>query len=371
MATRGVYRRGKVWWIRYTGVDGKQIRESSGSAKLKAAEDLIKLRQAAVVKGEQPEVVKTKNSNFRELAEKYLGYCISQRDYVNKKSIVGMLVQEFGNLPLKSFTLDLVERYQAKILLTKVTQTTANKRIGILKHMFTKATDWEMVSESVSKAVHKVKLFKVDNTRTRFLSDTEIRELFQACDYVRVLKSGKVMKNSREHLKSIIAVALNTGCRRGEILSLRWEQIDLKHGFINLIKTKNTEKRSIKINDTLHETLSGLVRRIDIPWVFYNPKTGKQYKEVTHSFKTVCKRAEIDDFRFHDLRHTFASHLVMKGVDLTTVSRLMGHKSLTMTLRYAHLAPNHLANAVNVLNGTMNPTSTKLAQLTTKKDLAA
>ena len=149
---------------------------------------------------------------------------------------------------------------------------------------------------------------------------------------------------------------------------MRWGQIDLKHGFINLIKTKNTEKRSIKIND--HETLLGLVRRIGTPWVFHNPETGKRYLEVTHSFRTVCKKAGIIDFHFHDLRHTFASHLVMAGVDLTTVSRLMGHKSLTMTLRYAHLAPNHLANAVNLLNTTMNPISTKSAQLTTKKDLA-
>ena len=240
------------------------------------------------MKGEQPEVVKIKNGNFRELAKKYLEYCISQRDYVNKKSVVGMLVQEFGNLPLKSFTLDLVERYQAKILLTKVTPTTANRKIAILKHMFTKAGDWDMASESVCKAVHKVKLFKVDNTRTRFLSDTEIRDLYEACDHVKVLKNGKE-ENKREHLKPIIAVALSTGCRREEILSLRWEQIDLKHGFINLIKTKNTEKRSIKINDTLHKTLSGLVRRIGTPWVFYNPDTGKRYLEVTHSFRTVCK----------------------------------------------------------------------------------
>jgi len=312
----------------------------------------------------------SKNHRFGEFAQKYLEYCINQQDYVNKKSIVKMLIAEFGNLPLNSFTLDLVERYQAKILMAKVTPTTANRKIAVLKNMFTKACDWNLVSESVCKAVHKVKLFKVDNTRTRFLSDTEIRDLYEACDYLRPLRRGEMEKNTRQHLKAIITVALNTGCRREEILSLRWEQVDMKHGFINLIKTKNTEKRSIKINDTLWETLSGLVRRINVPWVFYNPDTGNRYREVTHSFKTVCKRAGIADFRFHDLRHTFASHLVMAGVDLTTVSRLMGHKSLAMTLRYAHLAPDHVSNAVNLLNGTMNPTSTKLAQCTNKKGLA-
>lgn len=371
MATKGVYQRGKVWWIRYTGLDGRQVRESSNSGKFKEAEAILKLRQAAVVKGEQPETVKIKSYTFAELASKYLDHCVHQRDYRNKKSIVGMQVMEFGSLPLKSFTLDLLERYQAKILLGRVSETTANRKIAVLKHMFTKAEDWNMVSESVSKVVHKVKMFKLDNTRVRFLSDSEIRELYEACDYVKVLKSGKVGKNKQAHLKPIIAFALNTGCRREEILSLKWEQVDLKHGFVNLIKTKNAEKRSIKINDVLHETLSGLVRRIDSPWVFHNPETGKRYREVTHSFKTACKRAGILDFHFHDLRHTFASHLVMGGVDLTTVSHLMGHKSLTMTLRYAHLAPDHVSNAVNVLNAKMNPVSTKLAQPTTKKDLAA
>lgn len=89
--------------------------------------------------------------------------------------------------------------------------------------------------------------------------------------------------------------------------------------------------------------------------------------DISGSFETACKWAGIVDFRFHDLRHTFASHMVMGGVDLTTVSRLMGQKSLTMTLRYAHLAPNHLAQAVNVLNASM-PISTILAQ-SEKKEL--
>jgi integrase len=97
---------------------------------------------------------------------------------------------------------------------------------------------------------------------------------------------------------------------------------------------------------------------LDVPYVFYDPGTGKAYKDVKRGFNGACRRAGIKDFHFHDLRHTFASHLVMAGQDLTTVKELLGHKALTMTLRYAHLAPAHKVNAVDVLDGILNEDST-------------
>jgi integrase len=146
----------------------------------------------------------------------------------------------------------------------------------------------------------------------------------------------------------------------------------MKHGFINMVQTKNGERRQIPINNTLREAMKGLTRRVDVPWVFYEvvTKQGKEiikrFGDIKRSFNTACKKAGIHDFVFHSLRHTFG-HLVMGGVDLTTVSRLLGHKSLTMTLRYSHLAPNHLTSAVSVLNSSMS-ISTDLAQ-NEKKDL--
>ena len=98
-------------------------------------------------------------------------------------------------------------------------------------------------------------------------------------------------------------------------------------------------------------------RRLDSPYVFTGDD-GKRFKYVNRSFKTACRKAGIKDFRFHDLRHTFASHLIMAGVDLTTVSRLLGHKTLTMTLRYSHLAPSHMVKAVDVLDNAINGKST-------------
>lgn len=95
------------------------------------------------------------------------------------------------------------------------------------------------------------------------------------------------------------------------------------------------------------------MRRLDVPWVFYDPFDGKSYKSVKHSFGAACRRAGIVDIRFHELRHTFASHLVMGGVDLKMVQELLGHEKLIMTLRYSHLLPAHKVKAVYILYGTL------------------
>lgn len=137
------------------------------------------------------------------------------------------------------------------------------------------------------------------------------------------------------------------------------------HGFILLDDTKSGKRREIPVNSTVQATLKGIIRRLDSPYVFVNSETVHErppvkegdpkrpaigrYLGVKRSFATACRKAKIKDFHFHDLRHTFASRLVMNGVDIVTVSKLLGHANLIMTLRYAHLAPNHLKNAVDVL----------------------
>jgi integrase len=210
-----------------------------------------------------------------------------------------------------------------------------------------------LIGQNTLERLRRVKLPKEENRRARFLSVAEFQRLIGAAE---------------PHLKPVLIFALNTGCRKGEILGLTWDRVDLKHGFIHLDKTKAGEPRQIPINATLRETLAGLVRRVDSPLVFYNPKPLDKPKtedpaavtktkraalgrwhDLKRSFATACRKAKLQDFRFHDLRHTFASQLVMAGVDLTTVSRLLGHASLTMTLRYSHLAPDHLKGAVDVL----------------------
>ena len=100
--------------------------------------------------------------------------------------------------------------------------------------------------------------------------------------------------------------------------------------------------------------LQGLTRRLDSPYVFCDPLTGKRYRDVKRSFASACRRAGIEDFRLHDARHTFISQLVMAGADLMTVKELLGHKTLAMTLRYSHLAPSHKMRAVDLLDSALN-----------------
>lgn len=206
--------------------------------------------------------------------------------------------------------------------------------------MFRKAVEWELVGEETLKHIRKVKYIKENNRRLRYLSKEECQALIDACE---------------PHLKPIVITALNIGMRKSEILNFRWDDVDLRHGFISLnqSKTKNAKLREITINKTLRVVLQGLTRRLDIPYVLYNNATGRSFGEVRNSFQAACRRAGIRDFVFHDLRHTFVSNLVMVGVDITAVKELIGHKALTMTLRYAHLAPSHEVRALDILNDTL------------------
>ena len=213
--------------------------------------------------------------------------------------------------------------------------------------MFTKAVEWGMVEEELRKCIRKVKLLPENNRRLRYLLPEECQRLIDSCD---------------EHLKPIVITALNTGLRKGEIFNLKWENIDTETGFIllNQAQTKNSERKEIPMNQTLLKTLKGIPRQFE--YVFANPLTGNRYNDVKRSFTTALKKAEIRDFKFHDMRHCFASWLVMGGIDLTTVKELMGHKDFKMTLRYSHLAPSHKIKAVDTLDTilTIKPTIQKL-----------
>jgi integrase len=307
--------------------------ESSRSTSRKDAEYLLTCRKKAVGEGKTPEIKRIKNYSFSQLAEEYLRWAERQRCFPTKKVLVGQLVAVFGNYPLRGFNSRLIEQYQTERL-QRNKPATVNRFLATLKHMFTKAVEWEMVEEDSLKKVRRVKLLKEPPGRLRFLSKKECHALIGACI---------------SHLKPIVVTALHTGMRKGEILGLKWEHVDFRHGFILLDNTKNGERREIYINDTLRATLEGIPHGLESEYVFTD-RNGRPFKEVKKSFATALSRAGVKDFRFHDLRHTFASHLVMAGKDITSVKKLLGHKSLNMTLRYSHLAPSHLVSVVKVLD---------------------
>ncbi len=141
--------------------------------------------------------------------------------------------------------------------------------------------------------------------------------------------------------------------KKGQLLEENISKLeDQQKYFILLDKTKNGTRREIPINSTLEELFQNLRRGPGSNYVFVN-KNGKPYRDINRSFSAALQRAGICDFRFHDCRHTTASHLVMAGIDLTTVKELLGHKDITATLRYSHLAPGHKRKAVQVLDRIM------------------
>lgn len=340
----GIYKRGKTYWITFTDATGKRRWESSKSQYYAAAGKLLSIRKTETAKGKLPEILaKRERTSFAKLAEKYIEFCSHQKNARDKSNIVNnFLVPHFQTNDVSSIKLSDFESFYAKQL-AAVSPSTANRRFATLKNMITKAVDWGFATEETLKAARKVKLLSEKETRRlRYLTHEEAGNLLSVC-------SGD--------LRDIVAVALSTGMRRGEILDLQWKyvRLDVGLGFIYIVRSKGAESRQIPISPELCEIFTRRKAGIedDNDYVFPSPVTGERRESVpggsNSGFGTACKMAGIEDFRFHDLRHTFASWLVMAGVDLTTVSRLMGHKSLAMTLRYSHLAPGHLHSAVKTI----------------------
>ena len=176
--------------------------------------------------------------------------------------------------------------------------------------------------------------------RVRFLDDDERSRLLEVC-----------LASSHRSLYPIVILAISTGMWQGEILDLKWKNIDLNRSQLALHETKNNERRAVPIVGLAHEVLTRLskIRRIDSPLVFPG-KDPKTPTTIRKAWGAVLQQAEIEDFRFHDLRHTTASYLAMNGATLAEIAEVLGHKTLQMVKRYAHLSEAHTSSVVERMN---------------------
>ena len=209
-----------------------------------------------------------------------------------------------------------------------VAKATVNRELAIIKRMFTLAVEWDVLEKGPASTV---KLFREEERTIRSLDPEEQRALVTACS---------------SDLRPIVLTAVNTGMRRGEIFDLRWESVDLRQGLITVAQSKSGRVRHIPINKQLEYTLLGLGARQE-GYVFHNG--GRRLTTIQKAFNNAVERAGIRKCRFHDLRHTFATNLVLGGVDLVTVKELMGHADIKMTMRYAHPTPEAKRKAVALL----------------------
>jgi integrase len=157
------------------------------------------------------------------------------------------------------------------------------------------------------------------------------------------------LKAKSKHLEAIIITALNTGMRKGEILSLKWENVDFKNSYITIERSKNGEIRRIPMNKQLTTILKN-VRELKRSTEYVFSNNGKPCTDIKTGWWRALRDTEITNFRFHDLRHTFGSRLGMAGVDIKTIQELMGHMDIKMTMRYSHPTPEHKRKAVEILD---------------------
>jgi integrase len=210
---------------------------------------------------------------------------------------------------------------------------TVNREFAFLKHVFTIAV---RDGKTDTNPVAKLKMLREPSGRTRYLSDEEETALLEA------LPSDEDRQR--------VTMLLHTGFRRGELLGLRWRDIDFKAGVLTIPKSKNGDARHVPMTSTVRAILSRRARPLDAATlVFPNTEGTRDLRWAKKTVPAALRAARIEDFRFHDLRHTFASRLAMESVDLMTIRDLMGHKTMTMTLRYSHLSPGHRQNAVERL----------------------
>ena len=266
----------------------------------------------------------------------------------------------FGNLALKEVTPRRVTAYKAGCREKGLAPSSIRYRLVLLNHAFNLAVrEWEWLRENPMARVGRV---KVNNERDRWLTHEEEKKLLDACMFYAIGKDDTKLPSY--WLREIVVFALNTGMRQDEILSLKWLHVDLFRKTATVVRSKNGEKRTVPLNRRLSELLKlkAKVRDIKGSYVFASKAGTKiHHRNLRRAFYKALDRVEIEDFKFHDLRHTFATRLVHAGIDLYKVARLLGHKDIRMTQRYAHHYPESLRDGVEVLDN-LTGKITNLAQ---------
>jgi integrase len=330
----GVYTRKdrKGLWISWTDAQGKRRYRKTDSATVQQARLLRSSKLLAAEKSRTLGFTPPGAETFAEVAVRFLAHQkarLSRKAYEREKGIVENHLKPFFNGQLASVRRVDVQRYITKRS-GKVSAHTVQKELNILKHLLSLAVEWDLIPLTPA---HRVKSPKVPPGRVRYLQPTELRLLINECP---------------EWLQPIAALAAVTGMRRGEILGLRWLDVDFAGHRILLPQTKNNEGRVIYLNASAEAVLQSLVyanvRATDKVFPHISPG------QVTVAFRRICQKLGIANFRFHDLRHTAASWLRMQGADIHTVAQLLGHKDLRMAARYQHLSPQFLAEAVGKLD---------------------
>lgn len=332
----GLVKRGSVWWMSFM-YEGRQIRRSTGTSDKKLAQAILGKIRVQMVEGKYFDKPKEDAKTFTELMDRYLAEHASRRAHYRRYvNMVTNLKTFFGNPKLVHVTPKTIVAFKNKRYADGVKPATINRELAMLKKAFNLACrEWEWAKDN---PVCRVSMEREQNTRDRWLTEEE---------------EGRLLAAAAPWVRELIVFAINTGMRRGEILALTWAGVDFTRRTVTVFRSKNGERRTIPVNQTVFDLLTQkyATRSSDSLLVFASQMaTPLDGSNLRRGFTCALKAAQIEDLHFHDLRHTFATRLVQAGVDLYKVQRLLGHKSPSMTQRYAHHYPESLRDGVEVLD---------------------
>ncbi len=356
---RGIFERESgsgVWWICYFDRFGKRHREKAGTKSV--AIKLYGKRKQHVLEGKKlPESFRKPSVNFGQLVDDALAYSKrNKRSYRTDVPRFASLKEWFGSYPAEELTPQEIEKTLTRAAdKEKWAPSTFNHYRSLMSLSYRLGIQNRNVS---SNPVRSVAHRREDNNRVRFLTVEEEKKLRKVID-------AKWASHVPE-----LELAINTGIRKGSQYGLTWDMVDFKSRMLNIPRTKNEEPLHVPLNDVAIAALKlvhGRGRRRGR--VFQSAKTGEPLQNGRHWFDDAVTEARIKNFHWHDLRHTFASRLRMEGAPLEDIADLLGHKSLTMTRRYAHLGPNKLHAVVSLLepSATRSATNEKASEATTSQ----
>jgi len=303
--------------------------------------------ESAIRDGRHFKTAAAKKHTLQEAIDRYISDVLPTKSKLqaDQTAQLNWFKNEVGSYVLADINPALLTACRDK-LLTEIgcrgkvrSPATVNRHLAALSTMFTACVnEWQWLEDS---PMRKVKKPKESRGRVRFLDDADRNKLLKACK-----------DSSNAWLYPCVIMALSTGMRQAELMSLKWQDVNLNDGFLILHDTKNGERRRVPLAGHCLELLQehSKVRRLDTDLLFPGNIHVNKPINLRKPFETALKKAGITDFHWHDLRHCTASYLAMNGASLAEIAEVLGHKTLQMVKRYAHLSDGHVSNVVASMN---------------------
>ena len=300
------------------------------------ADDWARETEAKIRAGRHLPNNEAKKHTLSDLIDRYIKTEISEKkSRRDQQRQLEWWRTEIGNTPLSNVTPSLITECRDKLKEGKRSNATVNRYLAALSHTLTVAErEWEWID---TNPLRKVSKLKEPRGRIRFLSNEELERLLSACQ-----------QSPNPELYTVVLLSLSTGARKMEIWGLTWDQIDFAREVIVLHETKNQERRVLPLKGEALELIrkKSMMRSLETNLLFPSPKHPLKPVDFRSTWEKALKLADIQDFRWHDLRHTAASYLAMSGATHAEIAAVLGHKTLSMVKRYAHLSEAHTANVV-------------------------